>query len=118
MKKIFLIILIVFNTFNMISSKELFEDYYPEAEEILKDMTIYEKIGQLFIGRYDKNTAIEQVEKYHIGGFCLFAQNLVGHTVKQLKDELALVQKKSKLLLSYSIDEEGGIVNRASLYFN
>ena len=117
MKKIFLIILIVFNTFNMISSKELFEDYYPEAEEILKDMTIYEKIGQLFIGRYDKNTAIEQVEKYHIGGFCLFAQNLVGHTVKQLKDELALVQKKSKLLLSYSIDEEGGIVNRASLYF-
>ena len=117
MKKIFLIILIVFNTFNMISSKELFEDYYPEAEEILKDMTIYEKIGQLFIGRYDKNTAIEQVEKYHIGGFCLFAQNLVGHTVKQLKDELASVQKKSKLLLSYSIDEEGGIVNRASLYF-
>ena len=117
MKKIFLIILIVFNTFNMISSKELFEDYYPEAEEILKDMTIYEKIGQLFIGRYNKDTAIEQVEKYHIGGFCLFAQNLVGHTVKQLKDELALVQKKSKLLLSYSIDEEGGIVNRASLYF-
>jgi hypothetical protein len=33
MNKILIILLIVFN---MISSKELFEDYYPEAEEILK----------------------------------------------------------------------------------
>ena len=114
MKKILIILLI---TFNMISSKELFEDYYPEAEEILKNMTIYEKIGQIFISRYDKNTAIEQVEKYHIGGFCLFGQNIKGHTEAQLNEELANVQKKAKLLLTYSIDEEGGIVNRASLYF-
>ena len=117
MNKIFWVILIVLNTFNMICSKELFEDYYPEAEEILKNMTIFEKIGQMFIGRYNKDTAIEQIEKYHIGGFCLFAQNLKDHTVEQLNEELALVQSKSKLLLSYSIDEEGGIVNRASLYF-
>ena len=114
MKKILIILLIAFN---MISSKELFEDYYPEAEEILKNMSIFEKIGQMFIGRYDKDTAIQQIELYHIGGFCLFAQNLEGHTVDQLNEELANVQNKSKFLLTYSIDEEGGIVNRASLYF-
>ena len=114
MKKIFLVLLIIFN---IIIAKELFEDYYPEADEILKNMTIYEKIGQLFIGRYSKETAIEQIEKYHIGGFCLFAQNLVNHTKEQLIEELARVQNKSKLLLTYSIDEEGGSVVRASLYF-
>ena len=114
MKKIFLVLLIIFN---IIIAKELFEDYYPEADEILKNMTIYEKIGQLFIGRYSNETAIEQIEKYHIGGFCLFAQNLVNHTKEQLIEELARVQNKSKLLLTYSIDEEGGSVVRASLYF-
>jgi beta-N-acetylhexosaminidase len=71
----------------------------------------------LFIGRYSKETAIEQIEKYHIGGFCLFAQNLVNHTKEQLIEELARVQNKSKLLLTYSIDEEGGTVVRASKYF-
>ena len=117
MKNIFFIILIVFSIFDIISSKELFEDYYPEAERILENMTIFEKIGQMFIGRYDKETAIEQIETYHIGGFCLFAQNLENHTEKELIEELALVQNKSKLPLTYSVDEEGGTVVRVSKYF-
>jgi len=108
---LFLIIL------NSISSKELFEDYYEEAEKILKNMTIYEKIGQMFIGRYDKDTAEQQIKEYHIGGFCLFAQNLVNHTEKELIEELENVQNHSKYLLSYSVDEEGGTVVRVSLYF-
>ena len=117
MIKINMFLLLFLIILNSISSKELFEDYYEEAEKILKNMTIYEKIGQMFIGRYDKDTAEQQIKEYHIGGFCLFAQNLVNHTEKELIEELENVQNHSKYLLSYSVDEEGGTVVRVSLYF-
>jgi beta-N-acetylhexosaminidase len=113
--RIFLILIFVFS--NLVSSKDLFEDYYKDAEEIVKNMSIFEKIGQMFIGRYDKNTAEDQINKYHIGGFCLFANNLVDHTEEQLINELETVQNKSKIRLTYSVDEEGGTVCRVSLYF-
>ena len=113
--RIFLILIFVFS--NLVSSKDLFEDYYKDAEEIVKNMSIFEKIGQMFIGRYDKDTAEDQIKKYHIGGFCLFAINLVNHTEEQLINELETLQNKSKYLLTYSVDEEGGTVCRVSLYF-
>ena len=66
MIKINMFLLLFLIILNSISSKELFEDYYEEAEKILKNMTIYEKIGQMFIGRYDKDTAEQQIKEYHI----------------------------------------------------
>ena len=112
--KIYLILLLIIN---MLFGKELFEDYYKEAEKILANMTIYEKIGQMFIGRYSIDTADEHIKKYHIGGFVLFANNIQGHTEEQLIKELEERQNNSKILLSYSVDEEGGTVCRVSLYF-
>ena len=35
------------------SSSELFEDYYKQAEEIMKTMTLEEKIGQMFFPRFE-----------------------------------------------------------------
>ena len=110
-------LILILSFINVIYSKELFEDYYPEAERILANMTIYEKIGQIFIGRYSKDTAEEQIKNYHIGGFCLFANNLQNHTEEELRNELERVQNQSKIMLSYSVDEEGGTVCRVSLYF-
>ena len=112
--KIYLILLLIIN---MLFGKELFEDYYKEAEKILANMTIYEKIGQMFIGRYSIDTADEHIKNYHIGGFVLFANNIQGHTEEQLIKELEERQNNSKILLSYSVDEEGGTVCRVSLYF-
>ena len=110
---IFLAILLL----NMISSKDLFEDYYEEAEKIMSGMTMLEKIGQMFIGRYSADTAEAQLKKYNLGGFCLFANNLAGHTEEQLITELEKIQASSKIPLSLSVDEEGGTVCRVSLYF-
>ena len=112
-----MILFLIFEFFSLISSKDLFEDYYKEAEKIVANMSIFEKIGQMFIGGYSANTAEEQIKKYHIGGFCLFAYNLKDHTEEQLINELEKVQNKSKYKLSYSVDEEGGTVCRVSLYF-
>ena len=101
----------------MISSKDLFEDYYEEAEKIMSEMTMLEKIGQMFIGRYSIDTAEEQLQKYNVGGFCLFANNLKGHTEEQLIAEIEKIQASSKIPLAISVDEEGGTVCRVSLYF-
>ena len=113
MKMILISFLIIIN----LITSEIFEDYYEEAEKILKNMTIYEKIGQMFIGSYSSKKAIEQIEKYHVGGFVLFANDLVNHTKEQLVEELEKVQNKSKIKLSFSVDEEGGTVCRVSKYF-
>ena len=107
----------LFILINIAFSKDLFEDYYEEAEKILANMNIYEKIGQIFIGRYSKENAEAQLNQYHIGGFCLFANNLVDHTAAELYQELEALQSKSKIKLSYSVDEEGGTVSRVGLYF-
>ena len=109
---------LAFILLNMISSKDLFEDYYEEAEKIMAGMTTLEKIGQMFIGRYSVDTAEKQLKKYNVGGFCLFANNIAGHTEEQLIAELERIQSSSsKIPLSFSVDEEGGTVCRVSLYF-
>ena len=34
----------------------IFKDYYKEATKVVSKMTLEEKVGQLFLVRYDKNT--------------------------------------------------------------
>ena len=103
--------------FNIIVSKDLFEDYYEKASEILKTMSKYEKIGQLFFPRYSRETADYQLKKYFPAGFILFANNLVNHTETELIEELNQIQNLSKIPLVFGVDEEGGTVCRISLYF-
>ena len=112
-------ILLVFLLYllNNTISKEIFEDYYKEAEKILNTMSKNEKIGQIFLPRYTLETADYQIKKYYPGGFVLFANNLVNHTEKQLIEELNQRQNISKIPLAFGVDEEGGIVCRVSLYF-
>jgi hypothetical protein len=35
---------------------ELFEEFYPEAEKIMENMTLEQKVGQLFFPRFINNT--------------------------------------------------------------
>jgi beta-N-acetylhexosaminidase len=97
--------------------KELFEDYYPKASKILSKMSIREKVGQLFFPRYNKLTVEKELIEKNPGGYILFANNLENHTLEEIINELKLVQEKSKIKLGLGVDEEGGKVNRVSLYF-
>ncbi len=55
-------------------SSELFGNYYKKASKIMKDMTLEEKIGQLFLVRYNENVDSEIVN-YFPGGYILFARD-------------------------------------------
>ena len=87
-----------------------------KAKDILSNMTLEEKVGQMFLIRCNSITAFEDIRQYHVGGFILFAENIKGQTKENLSNTIKEYQKTSSLNMIIAIDEEGGIVNRLSWY--
>lgn len=97
-------------------STDLFGQYYKKSQKLLDKMTLEEKIGQLFLVRYDVSTSSKQITDYYAGGFVLFAKDFQNHTKESIKKELAAKQKLSKIPLALAVDEEGGYVTRVSRF--
>lgn len=95
---------------------DLFFDYYQEASEVMEKMTLEEKVGQLFLVRYDVWSVKEQIKNYYPGGYVLFAKDFEDHTKATIKNELDNNQKLSKIPLTFAVDEEGGYVTRVSRF--
>ena len=93
----------------------IFKDYYEKALKIVDKMTVEEKIGQLFLVRYNKNN-LDVQKKYFPGGYILFAKDFVNHTKESIKQEIDNNQKINKYPLIIGVDEEGGTVTRVSRY--
>ncbi len=91
------------------------EDEDAELRQILKEMTLEEKVGQMFLVRCPED-AIEGIRNYHVGGYVLFARDFDGETKASVGDTVALYQETSKIPLLISVDEEGGTVVRISKY--
>lgn len=95
---------------------DLFFDYYQEASEVMEKMTLEEKVGQLFLVRYDAWSCKDQIKNYYPGGYVLFAKDFEDHTKATIKNELDSNQKLSKIPMIFSVDEEGGYVTRVSRF--
>lgn len=50
-------------------------DQLSRAEQILSEMTLEEKVGQMFMVRCPDSDAADKVSAYHLGGYILFAQD-------------------------------------------
>jgi len=85
-------------------------------DEILNQMTIEEKVGQLFFikndGRFDESILAE----YPVGGIILFAGDFISETPESLTDKIQRFQDKSAYPLLIGTDEEGGSVVRISKF--
>lgn len=103
-----------------------------KAEQLIKKMTLEEKIGQLFIIRPDSlklsltseqisnpkaygvteldQQMVESLKQYHIGGVAIFEKNIVSPT--QLIGLIDDIKEQSQIPLLIGIDEEGGVVSR------
>lgn len=95
---------------------ELFCRYYDDAHTIMSDMSLEEKIGQLFFVRYDASSVNDEVSTYYPGGYVLFAKDFSDHTKEDMILELKNLQEHSTIPLALAVDEEGGIVTRVSRY--
>lgn len=82
--------------------------------EILADMSIDEKIGQIFLAHYNAETAEQYATKYGFGGYILFAGDFETETKEAMTEKLRAVQAASKIKMLLGVDEEGGYINRVS----
>lgn len=98
------------------NENDLFGKYYAKAQEKVEQMSLEEKIGQLFLVRYDLATSVNQVIEYYPGGFVLFAKDFQNHSKESIRQELEERQKLSKIPLALAVDEEGGYVTRVSRF--
>lgn len=94
---------------------------YDPVKTMLANMTLDEKIGQLFMvslrtfNAAQSLSAVDQetesaIDKYKVGGIILFAENInnIPQTTKLIDD----MQRISEIPLFVAVDEEGGIVSR------
>ena len=96
-------------------SESIFKDSYKKASKLVTDMTIEEKIAQLFLVRYDKIYP-NKYKETSPGGYILFAKDFEDHTKESIKNELDNAQKINKYPLVFAVDEEGGYVTRVSRF--
>lgn len=81
---------------------------------LLEDMTLEEKVGQLFFVRCPAENALEDIMTYHLGGYLLFGRDTQNKTASELIQTIASYQAAAELPLLIGVDEEGGTVVRVS----
>lgn len=101
------------------------KEAYVKASEYMRNMTLEEKVGQLFVVNLEqldssKGSYFEwkkcseemenSVKKYSIGGVILFSRNIGNR--KQTKKLINKLQTSSNIPLFVTVDEEGGDVAR------
>lgn len=95
------------------------------AEDITKEMSLKDKIGQLFIvslysldeGETKNQQKItkemkDTIKKYSVGGVVLFSKNM--KDASQTKDLIGDLQDASDIPMFVTVDEEGGSIARVS----
>ena len=90
--------------------------YEEKAKNMLSQMNLSEKVGQMFFVRCPEKNAAQVVADYHIGAYILFARDFEGKTKEQVKDNIKSYQDKAKIPLLIGVDEEGGTVTRISRF--
>ena len=82
--------------------------------EMLDNMTIPEKVGQMFMVRVPKEYADKRVSEYHLGGYIMFGRDFDNKTKEEVINNIASWQEASDIPMLIGVDEEGGTVNRIS----
>ena len=95
-------------------ANELFEEYYDKAIEKMQEMTLEEKVSQMFLARCPAKDGKKQVMEEQPGGYILFGRDFQNKTEKQVIDMVEQFQSASKIPMIIGVDEEGGTVVRVS----
>lgn len=85
-----------------------------KIDDMLSEMSVEEKVGQMFFVRCPDTDATDTVSKYHLGGYILFSRDFDEKTKDEITDNINSYQNNSKIPLLIGVDEEGGSVVRVS----
>ncbi len=84
------------------------------VREVLETMTLEEKVGQLFLARCRKETALDDIRNYQLGGLVLFGRDFDDETLGSMQKRLKAYRGAGNIPLLLAVDEEGGTVVRIS----
>lgn len=85
-----------------------------QAQLIFNNMSLEEKVGQLFLARCPDSQAVQDVANYHLGGYILFGRDFKGQSHEDVSNHIASYQAAAAIPLLIVVDEEGGTVCRVS----
>lgn len=85
-----------------------------KLDKFISNMTLEEKVGQIFYVRCPDKDAVEQVSEYNIGGYILFGRDFDGKTKDEVTNNIQSYQDEADIPLLIGVDEEGGTVVRVS----
>lgn len=88
-----------------------------KEEEILNSMTLEEKIGQLFIVRYENIDEEDEVKQYQLGGTTFYGKDFRYEDKDSIIELINSLQSDVKIPMFMSVDEEGGSVARVSRWY-
>ena len=94
-----------------ISQEQINQD---KINKLLSEMTIEEKVGQMFYVRCPNEQAVEMISEYHLGGYILFGRDFEGKTKEEITSTIKSYQDASEIPMLIGVDEEGGTVVRVS----
>lgn len=87
-----------------------------KAQHILMTLSLEDEVGQMFIVRCPEKNAAEIQAQYQFGGYLLFARDFKDKTPGEASADIQSCQSSSNIPMLIGVDEEGGTVNRISLY--
>lgn len=89
---------------------------YQDLLDMIDQMSVEEKVGQLFIARCPDETALEDIDTYHLGGYILFGKDFKNDTIESVQAKIQSFQNEAEVPMLIGADEEGGTVLRISRY--
>ena len=92
------------------------EEQLSDSEKIILNMSLEEKVGQLFLARCPDVNAVSDVLEYNLGGYILFARDFKDYSPEEVVTNIENYQNAAKIPLLIAVDEEGGTVCRVSRY--
>ena len=84
--------------------------------ELMLELTLEEKVGQLFLAAFPDVGAKEYINEYKLGGFIMFAREFRNNTPEGIRETVDSLQSAADIPLLFAVDEEGGDVCRISAF--
>ena len=86
------------------------------VRQMISDMSLEQRVGQLFLARCNAETAIQDIQQYHLSGLVLFGEDFENQSMESMRQTIAGYQDAAEKPLLIAVDEEGGDVTRVSRF--